>query len=61
VTELRFIGTVLAGNDVDATVEIDGDAATLEIVQRSNARTVVVGTARLRSRRSATAPGDARG
>jgi acyl dehydratase len=51
-TELHFVGTVLAGNDVDATVEIDGDAATVEVVQRGDARTVVVGTARRRSHRS---------
>jgi acyl dehydratase len=56
-TELRFVGTVIAGNDVDATVEIDGDAATVEIVQRGDARTVVVGTARRRFRRSSTPPG----
>ena len=44
--DLRFVGTVLAGNIVDAEVDIDGDAATLGIVQRDDARTVVVGTAR---------------
>jgi acyl dehydratase len=44
--ELRFVGTVLAGNVVDAEVEIDGDDAHLEIVQRGDGRTVVVGTAR---------------
>jgi acyl dehydratase len=44
--EVRFVGTVLAGNVVDAAVELDGDIAQLEIVQRGDARTVVVGTAR---------------
>jgi acyl dehydratase len=44
--ELRFVGTVLAGNVVEAEVDIDGDTATLGIVERGDARTVVVGTAR---------------
>jgi len=43
---MRFVGTVLAGDTVDAAVEIDGDDATFEVVNTSGSRTAVVGTAR---------------
>ena len=44
--EMRFVGIVLAGDTVDARVEIDDDAATFEVVNATAARTAVVGTAR---------------
>jgi acyl dehydratase len=43
--EMRFVGVVLAGDDVEATVTIDGDEATFEVVNTTGARTAVVGTA----------------
>jgi acyl dehydratase len=46
--EMRFVGIVLAGDTVDARIEIDGDAATFEVVNTTGARTAVVGTARRR-------------
>ena len=44
--EMRFVGIVLAGDTVDARVEIDDDAATFEVVNATAARTAVVGSAR---------------
>jgi acyl dehydratase len=44
--EMRFVGIVLAGDTVDAGVEISDDAATFEVVNTTGARTAVVGTAR---------------
>ena len=43
--EMRFVGTVLAGDTVDAAVEIDDDDATFEVVNTTGGRTAVVGTA----------------
>jgi len=44
--EMRFVGIVLAGDTVEANVEIDDDAATFEVVNTTGTRTAVVGTAR---------------
>jgi acyl dehydratase len=44
--EMRFVGTVLAGEAVEAAVDIDGDAAAFEVVNTTSAHTAVVGTAR---------------
>jgi acyl dehydratase len=44
--EMRFVGTVLAGDTVDAAVGINGDAATFEVVNTTGGHTAVVGTAR---------------
>lgn len=44
--EMRFVGIVLAGDEIDATVDIDDDEATFEVVNTTGARTAVVGTAR---------------
>jgi acyl dehydratase len=46
--EMRFVGTVLAGESVEASVEIDddGDVATFEVANTTGAHTAVVGTAR---------------
>ena len=44
--EMRFVGIVLAGDTVEASVEIDDDAATFEVVNTTATRTAVVGTAR---------------
>ena len=44
--EMRFVGIVLAGDTVDARVEISDDTATFEVVNTTGTRTAVVGTAR---------------
>ena len=44
--DMRFVGIVLAGDTVDARVDVDGDAATFEIANTTGARTAVVGYAR---------------
>ncbi|MDQ1457041.1 MAG: MaoC like domain [Actinomycetota bacterium] len=44
--EMRFVGIVLAGDTLDARIEIDDDTATFEVVNTTSARTAVVGTAR---------------
>ena len=46
--EMRFVGVVLAGDTVDARVDVDeaGDAATFEVTNTTGARTAVVGRAR---------------
>ena len=44
--EMRFVGIVLAGDTVDARVDLDDDAATFEIANTTAARTAVVGRAR---------------
>ncbi len=49
--DMRFVGLVLGGHTVAARVEIDGDDATFEVVNRTAGRTAVVGDAR-RSTRS---------
>jgi len=46
VLELKFVGMVLAGETVAATVEIDGDAAAIEVTRRGDGTTAAVGTAR---------------
>jgi acyl dehydratase len=43
--ELRFVGVVLAGDGVHATVAIDGDGATLEVTNTTHGHVAVVGTA----------------
>ena len=44
--EMRFVGIVLAGDTVDARVDIDGEAATFEVVNTTATRAAVVGRAR---------------
>jgi acyl dehydratase len=44
--EMRFVGTVFAGESVEAAVDIEGDAATFEVVNTTSTRTAVVGSAR---------------
>lgn len=44
--EMRFVGIVLAGETVEARVDVEGEAATFEVVNTTAARTAVVGTAR---------------
>jgi acyl dehydratase len=44
--ELRFVGVVVAGDTVEAVVEIDDDHASLEVRNLTGARVAVVGTAR---------------
>jgi acyl dehydratase len=44
--EMRFVGIVLAGDSVDAQVEIDDAAATFEVTNTTAGRTAVVGRAR---------------
>jgi len=48
--ELKFVGMVMDGETVDATVTIDGDRAEIEVVNRDRERTAAVGRA---SRRAA--------
>jgi acyl dehydratase len=48
--ELKFVGMVMDGETVDATVAIDGDGAEMEVVNRGPERTAAVGRA---SRRAA--------
>ena len=43
--EMRFVGTVLAGDTVAAAVEINDDDATFEVVNETGGRTAVVGRA----------------
>jgi acyl dehydratase len=43
--DLKFVGMVLAGDTVDAVVQLEGDTATIEVTRRENAATAVVGTA----------------
>jgi acyl dehydratase len=49
--ELKFVGMVMDGETVDASVTIDGDHAELEVENRERGRAAVVGRA---SRRSST-------
>lgn len=44
--EMRFVGIVLAGDTVDAVVDVDDDTATFEVTNTTASRTAVVGTAR---------------
>jgi acyl dehydratase len=50
--ELKFVGMVMDGETVDATVTIDGERAEVEVVNRGRERTAAVGRA---SRRAAQA------
>jgi acyl dehydratase len=47
--ELKFVGMVVDGQTIDATVTIEGDGAELEVVNRDTGRVAAVGRARLRS------------
>jgi len=44
--EMRFVGIVLAGDTVDARVDLDGDEATFAVANTTGGRTAVVGNAR---------------
>jgi acyl dehydratase len=44
--EMRFVGMVLAGDAVEAVVDLDDDTAAFEVTNTSAARTAVVGRAR---------------
>jgi acyl dehydratase len=44
--DVRFVGIVLAGETVQAAVEIDGDDATIEVTNTTAGRVAVVGNAR---------------
>lgn len=44
--EMRFVGIVLAGDTVDARVDVDGDTATFAVENTTRSRTAVVGNAR---------------
>ena len=44
--DLRFVGMVLAGDEVEARVIVDDDQATVEIATLNGERTAVVGHAR---------------
>ena len=44
--ELTFVGIVLAEQEIDTTVTIDGDVATLTVENATSQRTAVAGTAR---------------
>lgn len=50
--ELKFVGMVMDGETIDATVTIDGDLADLEVMNRDRGRTAAVGRA---SRRATSA------
>jgi acyl dehydratase len=43
--DVRFVGMVVAGETIEARVEIDGRAATIEVVNTTGGRTAVVGSA----------------
>ncbi len=50
--DVRFVGVVLAGQTVDAAVEISAerpDEASIEVTNRESGRTAVVGSARRRA------------
>jgi acyl dehydratase len=44
--EMRFVGMVLAGDEIDAVVEANEHTATFEVANTSAGRTAVVGRAR---------------
>jgi acyl dehydratase len=46
--ELKFVGMVLDDQTVDATVEINGDEATIEVMNRTDDKVAAVGSARRR-------------
>ena len=43
--EMRFVGLVLAGDTVDASIVVDGDAASFEVRNRDREVVAVVGNA----------------
>jgi acyl dehydratase len=47
--DVKFVGVVLAGDTVEATVLTDGDEATVEVVNTRTGAPAVVGTARRRA------------
>jgi acyl dehydratase len=47
--EMRFVGIVLAGDTIDASVEIDAGDATFTVTDTTAAHTAVVGTAMRRA------------
>jgi acyl dehydratase len=51
--EMRFVGLVLAGDTVDASIAIDGDAASFEVRNRDRDAVAVAGRA-IRTRTSTT-------
>ena len=55
--EMRFVHVVLAGDTVDAGVEIDGDTASFTVTNTTGDRVAVVGTAR----KDTTGPASSRG
>jgi acyl dehydratase len=50
--DLKFVGMVTAGQTVDATLTVDGDAATLEVTNTSGGAVAAVGSARRIARTS---------
>ena len=44
--ELKFVGMVLDDQTVDATVEVSGDEATIEVTNRTSGKVAAVGRAR---------------
>lgn len=46
--DVRFVGMVLAGQTVEATVTVDGDRASIEVRNADAGRVAVVGQARRR-------------
>jgi len=45
VMELKFVGMVVAGETVEAVVELDDDTASFEVTSGADGATAVVGTA----------------
>jgi acyl dehydratase len=43
--DLRFVGMVLAGHDIEATITINDGHATIDVANTSTARTAVAGSA----------------
>jgi acyl dehydratase len=48
--ELKFVGIVLANQEIDTTVTIDGEVASITVENATSPRTAVAGTARRRSK-----------
>ena len=44
--DVRFVGLVMAGDTIDARVEVDGNNATLTVDNVTSSRTAVIGTAK---------------
>jgi acyl dehydratase len=47
--EMRFVGIVLAGDTIDASIDLDEDEATFEVTDATAGHTAVVGRARRRA------------